>query len=424
VAGSLLIAGLFAAAPATGQTIEVSLEEALRRALEVQPSMVEAQGNLRVAGANERAAWGAFLPSVSTGASASRSNVDRIDPDTGQPVSPEFTYTLGWSASLPLFEGFNRIANRRAAAANADAADAGLRGERFQVILITKQVFYAAAASEDLVRVATAQLARAQEQLKAATDNLHAGSGTTSDSLRAMVEMGNAQMALIQAEAARSASRAMLARQIGARGLVRAVADDVLPALPDTSTVRALALSESPAILQAQADARAAEAGVTAARSRYWPSLGVSYSDSHQGEGSPLSNFDDYSRSSSWRFSLAWPIFDGFDREAAQVAAGAQRDAADARAADARREVEAEVIRQVALLDAAHRQIEIARINVTAATEDFRVQSERYRLGVATSLDLTSSQENLTGAEVDLIEARFDYLVARAELEALVGREL
>jgi outer membrane protein len=423
-ARALVLASVIAAAPATAQPPEVSLEEALRRALAVQPSMVEAEGSRRVAGADQRAAWGSFLPSVTTAASASRSNVDRIDPDTGQPVSPEFTYTLGWNASLPIFEGFRRIGSQRAAAANVDAADAGLRGERFQVMLATKQIFYATAASDDLVRVANSQLARSQEQLKAATDNLQAGAGTTSDSLRAMVEVGTAQMALIRAEAANAAAQAALARQIGARGLVRALPDDELPALPDTSVVRTLALSQSPLVLEAEASARAAHAGVTVAHARYWPSLGVSYSDSHQGEGSPLSNFDDYTRSSSWRFSLAWPIFDGFDREAVQVAAGAQRDAAEARAADARREVEAEVIRQVALLNAAYQQIAIATINVTAATEDFRVQNERYRLGVATSLDLTSSQESLTSAEVDLIQARFDYLVARAELEALIGREL
>lgn len=412
------------ALPVAAQTREVGLTEAVRRALAVQPSMVQAQGDVRLAGANERAAWGAFLPSLSTSAAASRSNISRIDPDTGQPVSPQFTYTLGWSASLPLFEGFARIGNQRAASANSDAADAGLRGERFQVIFSTKQIFYAAAASDELVRVATAQVARAEEQLKSANDNLHAGSATTSDSLRAMVELGTAQMALIRARAANAAAQAALARQIGADGLVRAVPGDALPDLPDTSTVRAMARAESPAVLQSAATARAAHARVTVAKARYWPSLGVAYGDSRQGAGSPLSNFDDYSRSSAWRFSLAWPIFDGFDREAVQVAAWVNRDAADARAADALRQVDAEVIRQVALLGAAFEQIGIARINVQAATEDFRVLSERYRLGVATSLDLTTSQENLTSAEVDLIQAQFDYLIARAQLEALVGKEL
>jgi outer membrane protein len=325
---------------------------------------------------------------------------------------------------VPLFQGFARIAGKKAASANVDAAEAAVRGERFNVILDTKQVFYAAAAADELVRVATAQVARAQEQLTAANDKLKAGSATTSDSLRATVELGSAQIALIRAEAAHAAAQAALARQIGAGGLARAVPGSALPALPDTSTIRALAMAESPSILQSEASARAAGARVTVARSRYWPSLGVAYNSNRQGTGSPLTNLPDYASSSSWRFGLAWPIFDGFDREAAQVEAGVSRDVAEAIAADTRRQVDAEVVRQVALLDAAYRQIAIASVNVQAATEDFRVLSERYRLGVATSVDLVSSQENLTGAEVALIQARFDYLIARAELEALVGREL
>ena len=420
----IFLSFLLLATPAASQPIDVTLGDAIARALELQPSMVEAEGSRRIAHANDRAAWGAFLPSISTSASAFRSNVARIDPETGRPVSPEFTYTLGWNASVPLFEGFARIAGKKVASANVDAAEAGLRGEQFNVILDTKQVFYATAAAEELVRVATAQVARAQEQLTAASDMLKAGSATTSDSLRATVELGSAQIALIRAEAANEAAQAALARQIGRGGLARAVPSESLPAPPDTSVIRDLAMSESPDILQSEASARAADARVTIARSRYWPSLGVSYGANRQGTGSPLTNLEDYQSSSSWRFSLAWPIFDGFDREAAQVAAGVDRDVAQAVAADTRRQVDAEVVRQVALLDAAYRQISIAVVNVQAATEDFRVLSDRYRLGVATSVDLASSQENLTGAEVALIQARFDYLIARAELEALVGREL
>ena len=410
--------------PAATQPIDVTLDDAVARALELQPSMIEAQGSRRIAAANDRAAWGAFLPSISTSASAFRSNVTRIDPETGLPISPEFTYTLGWNASVPLFQGFARIAGKKAASANVDAAEAGLRGEQFNVILDTKQVFYAAAAAEELVRVATAQVERAEEQLAAASDMLKAGSATTSDSLRATVELGSAQIALIRAEAANASAQAALARQIGSGGLARAVPSETLPAPPDTSVIRDLAMSESPSILQSEASVRAADARVTIARSRYWPSLGVSYGANRQGTGSPLTNLEDYQNSSSWRFSLAWPIFDGFDREAAQVAAWVDRDVAQAVAADTRRQVDAEVVRQVALLDAAYRQISIASVNVQAATEDFRVSSERYRLGVATTVDMVSSQESLTGAEVALIQARFDYLIARAELEALVGREL
>jgi outer membrane protein TolC len=39
-------------------------------------------------------------------------------------------------------------------------------------------------------------------------------------------------------------------------------------------------------------------------------------------------------------------------------------------------------------------------------------------------VEVLTSQETLDQAEVDLIRARLDFLVARAQLEALVGRAL
>ncbi len=59
-----------------------------------------------------------------------------------------------------------------------------------------------------------------------------------------------------------------------------------------------------------------------------------------------------------------------------------------------------------------------------AAEEDLRVQQERYRLGAATIVEVLTSQVSLDQAGVDMVQARLDYLVARAQLEALVGREL
>ena len=49
--------------------LQVSLAEAVRRALDVLPEMVQARGAVRNAGASGRTAWGAFLPTVTTSAS-------------------------------------------------------------------------------------------------------------------------------------------------------------------------------------------------------------------------------------------------------------------------------------------------------------------------------------------------------------------
>jgi len=422
VVGTLL--GTLLAAPAAAQQ-EVTLQEAVRRSLDVQPAMVQARGDQRNAGASTRSAFGAFLPTFSTGISAARSNVSRIDPTTGQPVPPEYSYTGSLNASLELFDGFRRFANLRAANATGDAAAAGAVNQRFQVTLATKQIFYNALASEDLVRVAESQVRRAQQQLQISVEKLHAGSATRSDSLRSTVDYGNARIVLLQAQANLATAEANLGRQIGVDALVRAIPDTVLPAVPDTADLRRAALESAPAVEQAESQASAARAQVWSARSQYWPSLTVSYSNNRQGAGSPsFPLFNNYPETFSWRFGVSWTLFNGFSREANQVSASVNRDIAEARAADTRRQVNALITQELAALSTAVEQINIARDNLAAATEDLRVQNERYRVGAATILDLLTSQAALTQAQVNVVQTRFNYLIARAQVEAVLGRTL
>ena len=426
----LVLAGVLAitwAGRAWGQQpqLEVTLNEAIQRSLQVQPSMVVARGDQRNTGASKRSAYGAFIPSVDVGVSAARSNVGRIDGTTGRPIPPEYTYTGSLTARLELFDGFRRIANLKATSALNTAADAGFVNERFVTTLQTKELFYTAVANEALVRVADAQLKRAQQQLQISVEKLRAGSATRSDSLRSRVEFGNARIELLRAQASLATAQAGLGRQIGVDGLVRAVFDSTLPTMPDTTDLRITALSGSPAVEVAEARASAARAQVWSARAQYWPSLVVSYNNNRQGSENPnWPFFSNYPETFQWRFGVSWPLLNGFTREANQVSASVDRDVAVARAADTRRMVSALVTQQLAVLGTAFEQITIARENMAAATEDLRVQNERYRVGAATILDLLTSQAALTQAEVNVVQTQFDYLIARAQLEATVGRAL
>src|SRR5881396_3680755 len=325
------------AAPAPAQQVEVTLQEAVRRALDVQPAMVQARGNQRNAGASSRSAFGAFLPSVTTGASAARSNVGRIDATTGRPVPPEYSYTGSLNLSLQLFDGFQRFANLKVASATGNAAEAGAVNQQFQITLATKQAFYNAIANEELVRVADAQVRRARQQLQISIDKLHAGSATRSDSLRSTVDYGNARIALLQAQANLATAQANLGRQIGIDQSVRARPDSALPPLPDTAALRASAISTAPQLQQAEAAASAARASQWAARAQYLPTLSFSYGTNRQDTvfNRAFANNEVH----NWRIGLSWPIFDGFKREQSQVSAAVTRANAEATAADARRQV-------------------------------------------------------------------------------------
>jgi len=415
--------GVLAQIPVPAPERQITVDEAVRRALTVQPAMVEAEGTHRNAKAADRSAWAAFLPTLTTSASATRSSTGRVDTNSGLPLPPGYSYTVGVNANLELFDGFRRYAQKKAASATLDAAEAGLLNERYQITLATKQIFYDAAAQEELVRVADAQLRRAQEQLNASKQRLQLGSATRSDTLRSAVEVGNARILLMQSQSNLASAQMNLGRQIGLDEPAQAIPDSTLPPVPDSEALRE-SMQSAPEVAQAEAAAKAAHAGIWAARSQYFPSLNLSYTDNRQGADSPLTSFGDYRETFSWRFGLSWTIFNGLQREGNQVSADVADDVNKARAADTRRQVNADFTRQFTSLSTSFQQIDIAAANVAAADEDLRVQNERYRMGAATILDLLTSQESLTQAQVSLIQARFNYLVARASLEALIGREL
>jgi outer membrane protein len=52
------------------------------------------------------------------------------------------------------------------------------------------------------------------------------------------------------------------------------------------------------------------------------------------------------------------------------------------------------------------------------------MQGQRYSVGGSTLLDVLASQTQLDQARRDLIRARYDQRVAKAQIEALIGREL
>ena len=97
---------------------------------------------------------------------------------------------------------------------------------------------------------------------------------------------------------------------------------------------------------------------------------------------------------------------------------------AEAQLRDARLSAQQNIIQQLGALSSAEERIRIQQASVAAAQEDLRVQQQRYSLGASTLLDLLTSQSTLTQARAALIQARLDYRLARAQIEATIGRDL
>ncbi len=437
---ALLVVGLIgaprlAAQQDTAQARTVTLDEAINMALQTQPAIIQAEGNLDIAHASQREAIGNYLPSLNFNSGMSQNSPNRWNSQTQQYITGQksVSYSTGLSASLTIFDGFSRLAQARAAKATAASADAALTNQKFQVVLQTKQAFFNALAAGDLMSAAQAQLDRAQRQLQVSKDKLAAGSGIRSDTLSATVDVGNAKLALLNAKAQQATAEANLARLIGVTGNVRATGQQALPELStlDTAALRQEAITESPTVQAAEAQARVAKAQVGVTRAQYFPTISAAYSQTWAGAQngvsmSPSSVYTWPVLGNSWnlRFSLSWPIFNGFTRETNLTRSQASRDAAVAQAADARRQANANFTQQLAGLEAAAQQVTIAQASRAAADENLRVQQERYRLGAATIVDVLTAESSLAQAEVSLVQARLAVLTAKAQIEAIIGREL
>ena len=425
----LLVAAAPLAAQSPDSTVRsVTLGNAIRLAETVQPRVVQAQGAVFNAEARVRSAKGAYLPSLNmqTSTNQSYSGVpSRVDPVTGIPTgSASGSVSTSLSSSVDLFTGFRRGAESRAARANSDAAEAGFVDARFQQALTTTNQFFDALAARQLLSVREASVRRAEEQLKVSVNKLAAGSATRSDSLRSRVTLGNAQLQLVQAQSNLASAEANLARLIGETGRVRAADDSSFyrtGAPLDSAALRVEAESRSPQIQAARASAVASTASLRAARAGYWPT--VSLSGNYGFNGSKSNDYSLFSNRSV-SLSLSWPIFNRFTREQNIETQENAARLADAQASETARLIAANITTQLAELEAAETRIAITQTSVAAAQEDLRVQQERYRLGASTIVDVLTSQEALNQAEVDAVNARFDYLRARAQIEAIIGRSL
>jgi len=191
--------------------------------------------------------------------------------------------------------------------------------------------------------------------------------------------------------------------------------------ITDTAAIRTEAENNSPAVLVAQAQAEAAKANLKASKAAWWPQLNLSGRYAYNGNSGQDYTFFD-SRSAT--LALSYPLFNQFQRDQSIVTASTSYDATVSVAADARRQVDASLTTRLAQLEGARFQIDITATSLQAATEDLRVNQERYRVGAATIVDVLSSQEALSQAEVDVIQARYNYLLAKAQIEALIGRTL
>jgi len=424
----LLLPSLLAAQSVTDTASRpIELQEALRLAKRNSPLTVFARGYTRVTRASVKSAYFAFVPDLSVFA---QSNWRRgqTGGQAGEIITVTNTTFLDqFSARLDLFDGGRRFFNIRAAqAANASAEATDILQE-YQVALDVKQQYFNVLAAQEAEQAARAQLAEAEQQLRVASVRVAAGAASRSDSLRAMVAVGNARLAILDAENRVQLANASLTRLVGTGFPVTAIQESA-PAVAAADTLGLAYLTslaeDGPLVMTAEADLAVAKATARATRTLYLPTISATYGRSGFGYDRRFGLRDPFTYSSGFTLSLNFPLLDGLQREESVVRANVAEDNAEATLRDYRLRAQQELTQSLGLLRNAGQRVEVQTSSVAATEQDLLFQQQRYALGAATLLDVLTSQAALNTARNALITARFDQRVARARLEALVGRSL
>jgi outer membrane protein len=421
-----------AGAQATSDSLHpISLAEAVALAQRNAPAAVQARGQLRSTASAVRSSYGSFIPSLSASMSQGKQSGQRYDAlrDEVVTVTQPWSYSSGLSTSLELFDGGRRFSDLRARRADVDAAEANETSQKFSIALQVKREYANALAARESEAAARAQIEQATAQLAASTARVRAGAATVSDSLRSVITLGNARLALLTAQNTVRVASATLTRLVGTPFFVTANPADTagftITAVDSVALVRAA--QDGPAVRTAILNETAARASERSSKSSYMPTISMSYGYSGNGSN-PYGFSSDTSRrylyGSNLSLRLNFPLFNNFNREDQVLRAKIAHDNASAQLRDARLLAQQNLVQQLGALRTAEERIKIQQASLLAAQEDLRVMQQRYTLGASTLLDLLTSQSQLNQARAQLIQARQDYRVARAQLEALIGRDL
>lgn len=435
VAVTCAAVSLASAAPASGQdrdqyrdvTVigsdsvrQVTLGQAVRIARALNPELRVAGTNVDVAEFNRLDAWGNFLPTFDAGFGYTNSSTGRLD-QTGQAIVAT-SYFFQLTGRYNLFEGFRKFTQLNSAQLDLSAQQARFRRDEFSLLLAVKQAYYDALAFRDLVAVEGDRVERQELQLEFVTQQLELGRSTRSDVLRSQVDLNNAKIALLNAENDSRAATFQLGRTIGLDGRVEPSPEETLAADPlqiSRDDAYRIGLQTAPSVVSAEATAEAAASRVSTAKSAYLPNLAFT-------GGWAWANTEFPPQSRSWSIALtgSYPLFNGFSRETNVYRAQAVADAAVSEQRGAELQLIVDLDAAYNTIQVATASIELAEQSVELSREDLRVSSERYRLGLATILDLQTAQIAVSQAEVDLIRRRFEYQLGVASLESLLGRRL
>jgi outer membrane protein len=466
----------------------LTLEQALDSARTHNPDLLTQRNDSRTARAAVREARLSLLPSasVSTGVGYTAPGEQRFGSVQLESSSPQY-YSSSYGLSFDYSVSGSKLMQPRLARAQRRATEQRIVGYEAGVVSQVRQQYLASLQALEQAQQADRELVRTREHERLARARLDVGAGTPLDLRRAEVERGQAEVNVLQRRNTYQTELLKLGQAMGTplSPDTRLASTFALFQPPWTvDSLLAMALEANPTLLSARATAEAARTGVRAARSQYLPTVGVSmgYSGSVYSAGNldplyqlkidnttglfqscqygnqiaavigtapkncaPLDTSDPAvvaglkqqvraanpsfpfgfrSQPMQARLSLSLPLFNGWSRERQIEDARVQRDNAELAVRGQELKLRTDLGSALLNLQTAYSVAQLQEQVVARATEELRLAQERFRFGVASSVEVTDAQTSLALAEQGRIDAIYNYHKSLAALEALVGRPL
>jgi outer membrane protein len=432
-----LVAGLFFSATfASAQTKALTLDQARQIALERNLSIAQAQNNVESAQAGVLAATGNYLPTLSASAGWRRNQNEGPVNFQGVLFPNSKTVTNNFSTGLDLnyliFDGFSREGNYTRSSSNAIASEQTSARTRQSIVFLVESSYLNVLRNEQLVRVSEENLKRGQRQLERITESNRVGALSKADVYRQQSQVAADELAVINAQNNFDKAKADLLALIGldvndeyavsdvsiSTEIAQSELDATIAQYKNFKELSERAIAKRPDYIGATEAVRASEGGVSSARSGYFPR--ISASAGYGFNNRELSKLTD-NKSLNWGIGLSWNLFDGFGTNQALQSAQVQKKNAELSLQQTERNINVEVKKALLDLEAARKAYDVSQKGLTSATEDRKIAEERYNLGAGTLLDLLTANAGLVNAQANKVNAVYNYVTAKRNVEYSIG---
>jgi outer membrane protein TolC len=411
---------------ATGAVLQLSIKEAINRALRNNLGLLLAGDSSLAARGEKWKELSNLLPNVSAAATQSVEQLDlaalglRVRfPGIRPVIGPVGIFDARGYVTAPLFD-LHSFERERGAAANEIATRYRYKDARELVVLAAGYAYLQTISASARVDAAQAQVESAQALYNKARDQQNAGLAPAIDTLRAQVEFRTRQQQLIVARNDYAKQKLRLARTIGLPPGQEFNLTEKAPYAPLAAMSIEQALERayaSRADYQAAIQqVRAAERYRFAATAEHFPSLNFAgnYGAAGVNVGESHGVFEVGA-------TLAIPIFAGGRARADALQAESTLRQNRQQAENLRAQIDFDVRTALLDLNAAADQVEVARTSLDLANQTLDQARDRFTAGVADNLEVVQAQEIVASANEDYIASLYAHNVAKLSIARAIG---